>query len=224
MILANWSTIEPMFAAVMCLVGVGIILVIAEQLWNHKILKGEEQRKFVHIGVGIFVAFWPWLIDWKTIQVFGILMLCGVLINRFHKSLHFDGNIRSESYGDICFPIAVTLVATVTDVKLFFAIAILHLALADGLAAVVGKNLGQKFRYQVFHQSKTVFGSMTFWFLSTCILGTGLLFANDFITFQSYVSVLFILPPILTVLENVTTYGLDNITVPLATVLILQTL
>lgn len=222
LILTNRSTIKPMFAVIACLVGICIILAAAELLWRRKILEGEEQRKFVHISVGLFVAFWPWLISWRSIQLIGVAMLVGVLANRLHKILHFSGNIRMDSYGDICFALAIILVASLTTVPLFFALAILHLALADGLAAVIGKNFGKDWRYKVFHQLKTVIGSMTFWFLSVCILGTGLLFANDLIPFHTYVLLVVALPPVLTVLENVTGLGLDNVVVPMAVIIALQ--
>ena len=57
---------------------------------------------------------------------------------------------------------------------------------------------------------------MAFWFMSVCILGAGTLFAHDLIDFASYASLLLLLPPALVFLENISVYGLDNITVPVA--------
>lgn len=211
-----------MFAVIVCLAGICAILAAAEVFWRRKILKGEEQRKFVHIGVGVFVAFWPWLISWRSIQLIGFAMLVGVLVNRKQKGLHFSGNIRMEAYGDVGFAVAIILCALLTNEPIFFAIAILHLALADGLAALIGKNFGRNLGYKVFNQHKTVIGTMTFWFMSVCILGIGILFANDIIPFQTYFLLLIALPPILTVLENITLSGLDNITVPMGVIVALQ--
>lgn len=211
-----------MFAVIACLVGVFIILAAAELLWRRKILKGEEQRKFVHIGIGVFAAFWPWLISWRSIQLIGLAMLVGVLINRRQKTLHFSGDIRMDGYGDVCFALAIILTASLTTIPIFFALAIFHLALADGLAAVIGKNFGKDLRYRVFHQPKTVIGSMTFWFISVCILGVGLLFATSLIPFQTYSLLVIGLPPILTILENITGLGLDNVVVPMGVIAALQ--
>jgi dolichol kinase len=105
---------------------------------------------------------------------------------------------------------------------MFFTLAILTMALADGLAAVIGQNYGSQWRYKVFHQLKTVVGSMTFWFVSTCILGAGLLYAHDVINFNHYVLLVLVLPPVLTIVENVVGLGLDNIFVPLAVIIALQ--
>ncbi len=208
-----------MLEAILCLVGVGIILGVAEVLWQKKIISGEAQRKFAHIGVGMFVATWPWILSWETIGLLGILMLVGVILNRLSIiKLHFSHGHEDRGYGDVCFAVAIILCAAFTDVKLFFALAMLHLALADGLAAIVGKEFGRKTKYKVFGQTKTLIGSMTFWIVSLYLLGAGAICAYQDISFASYISVLLFLPPILTILENISGYGLDNVVIPLAVI------
>jgi dolichol kinase len=64
----------------------------------------------------------------------------------------------------------------------------LHVALADGFAAIIGTKYGRAWAYKVFGQTKTIIGSMTFWVVSLCILGIGLLFAHDLIPFSHYIS------------------------------------
>lgn len=212
-----------MLAVIFCLTGIALLLLIAEILWRRKLIKGEGQRKFLHITAGSFIAFWPWLISTRTIQLLGLAMLTGVLLNHLTESkLHFSRGPKREGYGDIFFGLAVIALALLTDDKTFFAIAMLILALADGLAAVVGKSFGKVWRYKVFNQTKTVVGSMTFWFISLCILGGGILLAHDVITFSGYAILLIFLPPILTVIENISGYGLDNIILPLAVVIALN--
>lgn len=212
-----------MFAVIACLGGIGLLLVLAELLWRQKILKGEGQRKFLHIAGGAYIAFWPWMVSMRTIQLLGAAMLVGVMLNRGSSTkLHFLRGPKRESYGDVFFALVVMLCALLTDVKLFFAIAILHLALADGLAAVVGKKYGKAWQYKVFRQTKTVLGSMTFWFLSLCILGTGILVGHDIISFQSYAILLIFLPPVLTIIENIVGFGLDNLVIPLAVLVALH--
>lgn len=212
-----------MFAVIACLAGIGLLLILAELLWRQKVLKGEGQRKFLHITGGTYIAFWPWMVSMRTIQLLGAAMLIGVMINRGSRTkLHFLRGPKRESYGDVFFALVIMLCALLADVKLFFAVAILHLALADGLAAVVGKNFGKAWRYKVFRQTKTVVGSMTFWFVSLCILGTGMLLDTSLISFSNYAILLIFLPPMLTIIENVVGFGLDNIVVPLAVLVALQ--
>jgi dolichol kinase len=63
---------------------------------------------------------------------------------------------------------------------------------------------------------------MTFWLVSFLILGAGLLFSYGSVTTTAYIWTLALLPPFLAGIENITPFGLDNITVPLTTLLILQ--
>ena len=147
----------------------------------------------------------------------------GVMINRGSRTkLHFLRGPKREGYGDVFFALVIMLCALLTDVKLFYALAILHLALADGLAAVIGKNFGMTWHYKVFRQTKTVLGSMAFWFISLCILGTGTLFDTNLISFSNYTVLLIFLPPVLTMLENLVGFGLDNIVIPLAVLVALH--
>jgi len=213
-----------MLSVIACLMGVFSLLLAAEALWRQKILTGENQRKFTHITVASFVAFWPWIISWRSIQLIAVAMTVAVLINRKIQWLHLRGikKHERETYGDVLLAPAIILCTLITNNKVFFALAILNMALADGFAAVVGTNLGRQWRYKVFHQVKTVVGSMTFWFVSLCILTPGLLYAHNYINYSHFVVLLLALPPTLTIIENVSGLGLDNIFVPLAVVVALQ--
>jgi len=201
-----------------CLGGLLIILLLSELIYRNKLLKGENERKFVHICAGSFIAFWPWLISWKTIQLIGIAMIIVVLLNRSKDYLHILGGVRTRYYGDVFLALAVLLTAMLTTNKVFFLIAILHISLADGLAAVIGVNFGKNWAYKVFGQTKTVLGSMTFWVVSLCILGIAVPLANGAIPYNHYVLLLAFLPPLLTLLENISIWGTDNIVLPIAVI------
>lgn len=211
-----------MLGVAICIAGVVAILLVAELLWRQNILRGELQRKFVHIVGGVFVAFWPWLISWETIQLIGLVLLAGVIANRFKQISHFRGNVHRVTYGDIFSPLAIISCAMLTTTPLFFTIAILHLALADGLAAVIGTSFGKKTAYKVFGQRKTIIGTMTFWISSLVIVGFYLPLASDAVLFEHYSLLLVVLPPFLAALENLSVYGSDNITVPLAALVVLE--
>src|SRR5581483_4899643 len=199
-------------------------LLAAEALWRAKTLSGENQRKFTHISVGTFVAFWPWLLSWRTIQWVAIVMAVAVLINRHLQVLHLRGIRKDEreTYGDVFLALAILMCALITSNKIIFALAILNMALADGFAAVVGTIYGKHWRYKVFHQVKSVFGSMAFWLISLCIMAVGLLFLHNSVSFAEYTVLLLALPPVLTMVENVGGLGLDNIFVPLAVILVMR--
>ena len=211
-----------MLSILACLVGVFGVLAVAETLWRADILKGEYQRKFVHILTAGFVAFWPWLISWHAIEALGIAMLVLVLANHMHEQLHFSADLRKKSVGGITLALVITAAALMTHNKIFFAIAILNTALADGLAAVFGTRYGKNWEYKVFGYPKTVIGTMTFWLVSLLILGVGLLFAYTNISAQNYLLLLLFLPPVLAAIENLAVDGVDNIAVPVAVILALK--
>lgn len=211
-----------MLSIIACLVAIFSILVVAEVLWRAEILKGEYQRKFVHISSASFVAFWPWLISWRAIELIGLGMFLVVLVNHLKHTLHFSGDLRKRSVGGVTLALVITICALMTHVKLFFALAILHTSLADGFAAVTGTRYGEGWGYKVFGQLKTVIGTMTFWLVSLIILGIGLLFAYSSISPHNYILLLLLLPPLLAGLENIAVLGLDNLAVPIAVLLVLK--
>lgn len=216
MIVAWCVTIARMLKALILLFGIFIILVAAEVLWRKKILGGEAQRKFVHIFAGSFIAFWPWFVSWRAIQLMGAAMLAGVLINRRLKFLHSPNGLRVKFYSDCYYAVAIIICALLTTHKAFFAVAILTLALADGFAAITGRTVGKKWGYKVFGQTKTVIGSMVFWLVAMCVLGVGIALIGDSISFAKYALLVIFLPPVLTILENVAISGTDNIVIPIA--------
>jgi dolichol kinase len=211
-----------MLAVILSLFAILAVLLLDEYLWRRKIIHGELKRKLVHIAVTSFVAFWPWFMGWKTIQLIGIAMVLVLLVNRQIKVLHYLGGIRQQTYGDVFLALSITTTALITDEKIFFAVAMLHVALADGFAAMIGTKYGRKWSYKVFGQTKTVFGSMTFWIVSLCILGICLLPAHSLIPFSHYALLLILLPPILTATENLAVWGTDNLAIPIIVLTALQ--
>jgi phytol kinase len=204
-----------MLAVLLSLFAVLCVLLIDEFLWRKKIIHGELKRKLVHIAVMTFVAFWPWIMGWKAIQFIGIAMVILLLINRQVKVLHYLGGIRQQTYGDVFLALSITTAALLTDEKIFFAVAMLHVAWADGLAAMIGTKYGRKWSYKIFGQTKTILGSMVFWIVSLLILGFGLLPAHNLITFNDYALLLVCLPPVAALTENLAVFGMDNLAIPI---------
>jgi dolichol kinase len=211
-----------MLAVIGCLAGLFALLVLTELLGIRKILKGEYLRKFLHITSGTFIAFWPWLISWRWIQVLAVLMVCVMLTGRFFRVFIYHGRIHRVTYGDIIFAVAILVSSFIAGDKVFFALAILEVALADGLAAVVGISYGKQWGYKVFGYKKTVVGTMVFWIVSITILAAGLLAAHSLFSYQDYYYLLLLLPPVLTILENLAVLGIDNLVIPLVTIAALR--
>ena len=211
-----------MLAVAFCLAGVFALLIISELLGQRKKLHGDSQRQFVHITVGSFIAFWPWFISWRSIQIIGIAMLAVVLLNRRFTLADFYTAVGRKSYGDIFYALAIILSASLTDEKIFFAVAMLTMALGDGVANIIGQKFGQKWKYQFFNHPKTVIGSMAMWLVSVSVLGIGLLFAHDVVDYSEYGTLLLLVPPALVIIENAAIWGLDNLLVPVVVLLALN--
>lgn len=196
-------------------------MVASEILWKKNIVRGEISRKLVHVLVGCFVAIWPWLLSWQAIELISLAMLGVVyIIHRYHF-LHALFNAKRRSLGEYSFAATIGLVPFITHNKTFFMIALLHMALADGLAAIFGKNYGKKWSYSFSGYHKTLVGTMVFWLVSVWIVGLGLL-ANNGLHFDYYILAVVIVPPIATLMENVAIRGTDNLFIPLAVAAVLE--
>lgn len=207
-----------MLSAFVCLGVILLVLLTSEYLSHRKIIKKETLRKYVHVLVGIFIAFWPWLMDWQTIQIISLAFLIVVFASRQFNIFSALKSVKRFTYGDIFFALAVGVCASITTEPVYFAIAIMIMAVADGFAALLGERYGGAWGYKVVRQHKTLIGSMAFWLISLVILGIGLLFMADTVGYKEYIFTLLVLPPLLTILENIMPYGADNLAVPLATI------
>lgn len=211
-----------MLAIIACLVGIFALFVLAELFSKYRVLKGEYNRKFFHITAGSFIAFWPWLISWRAIQTLSVLMFLVMLAGRYRNLFSYNGHVHRVTYGDIFLALAILLCSFISHSKIFFAVAILQVALADGFAAVVGITYGKHWYYKVLGHKKTLVGSMVFWLVSICIFGIGLLAAHNVFSFGQYYLMLLLLPPALTLIENASVFGLDNLLIPILTIAILR--
>jgi phytol kinase len=211
-----------MMGIIITLLIFAVILLVEEWAYKKKVLRDEYQRKFVHITYGTFMAFWPWLLTWHQIQFFAAVGVVVALIYKRAKVFSGLDNIRSNGYGHFTHPLSVLVAASMTTNDVFFCISILTMAIADGLAAIIGQRYGKNWQYKVFGHTKTIIGSMAFWLASLIILGVGLLFIRDQFDLSGYIGLLVVAPPVLTAIENLGVLGLDNLFIPPAVILMLS--
>ncbi len=196
------------------LAGVFIILVVDEIFWRLHILRGEVSRKLVHVLVGTYVAFWPFMMEFKDIQLLSLAMLVVIAVSRkFHifQSIH---DVKRKTLGEFFFPLSIGICALITQSEWVFAAAILHMSLADGLAALVGVSFGDSTRYRIFGKTKSWVGTITFYLTSLFIVSLVLLYKIE--TYDIY-SVLIgaSLPIVATLAESIAIYGTDDLLVPI---------
>lgn len=204
-----------LYSALLALGVVGVILLAAELSYRRGHLQGENGRKIIHILVASFIASWPFFMETSQIVLLSVLMLGGVVVSRNLRIFTAIHDVKRRTWGDIIFPASIALLAVASNYPWVFAAAVLHLAVADGMAALVGLKFSKKF-YKVFGLKKSIIGTSAFIVTSYAIL----ILASHSSNGQPDISLALIiwLPLILALIENTSPYGTDNITVPLAVV------
>ena len=97
-----------------------------------------------------------------------------------------------------------------TESAAVYAAAMLHLSVADGLAALIGRGFGRRTSYKVFGHTKSLVGSGAFFLTSLAILtGFSLLAPADLAWWAVVGGAIGA-----TILENIGVMGSDNILVP----------
>ncbi len=187
-----------------------LILVASEWWWRRRKTHGEVSRKFIHITVGSFAAFWPLFLDWWQILLLSAAFIVVVLVSRYFGIFRTIHTVERPTWGEVYFALAVGGLALLTHNNAIYAAALLHMGLADGLAAIIGVRYGAHNSYKVLGHTKSIAGTLTFLFCSMIIL---IVYAT--VTPHLIAPVILVaLAIVATALENVSVRGLDNIVVP----------
>ncbi len=186
-----------------------LILFGSELWWRKHITHGEFSRKFVHITVGSFVAFWPFFLTWNQIRLLSVGFLVVVGISKYFRLFRAIHSVQRPTMGELYFALAVGAVTIMTHDKWIYATALMQMSLADGFAAVMGVRFGRQ-SYLVFAHRKTLVGSLTFFATSLAILFayTQLAVVHMGVAFMVSTAALAAL------MENLGVAGLDNLLVP----------
>lgn len=199
-----------MIALALIVVAVFSLIAVSEILWRNRDIDPEYTRKFIHISVGSFVAFWPlFLTRDEIVLLSGAFVLVVAISSHFNvfRAIH---SVQRPTWGEVFFALSVGVLAYVAQSGWVYLAALLHMSLADGLAAIVGTKFGRRTRYYVFGHPKSAVGTLTF------IVVSALIFAG-FFKFTPNPFTLWFIPITLTAafIENIAVRGLDNLLVPL---------
>ncbi len=187
-----------------------LLLLIGELWWRKQRLHTEFTRKFVHITVGTFVAFWPFFLSWQEIRLLSVAFLVVVGVSKYLRVFRAIHTVQRPTWGELFFALAVGAVTFITHDKWIYTTALLQMSLADGFAAVIGTRYGQRFRYIVFGHAKSILGTFTFLVVSAALL-TGYAYKSG-----QHLTATFILDlsVVASLIENIGVAGLDNLLVP----------
>src|SRR6266496_3275312 len=127
-----------------------LLVCVSELLWRHRNIDPEYSRKFVHISVGTFVAFWPLFLTRHQIVGLSAAFVIVVVISNYFNLFKAIHSVQRPTWGEIFFALAVGTLAFVAHSGWIYMVALLHMSLADGLAAILGTKFGHKTRYHIF--------------------------------------------------------------------------
>lgn len=202
-----------MIAVALTILVVFAMLVVTERYHKQKKISGETARKIVHIGVASFVATWPFYLSVTTIELLCLAFVAGVLFVRYSRLFGSIHDVERRTWGDILFPLGIGIAAIVATEPWIFSAAVLHLGLADGVAAIVGVGYHKSRFYYIFKQRKSVIGTLSFLTVSFMITLALVLTQPDAFSHVA-LPMLVWMPLLATAVENVSPSGTDNILLP----------
>lgn len=197
-----------------------IILIAMEYCWRKKLLSTEMTRKIIHATTGIIIAFLPFAVSYRVIQFLAVGLLMIILLSykmQLFKAIH---SVKRVTIGEILYPVGIGVCAFIEPAPWIFTAAILHLALADSVAALAGQKWGKRTRYKIITHGKSLVGSMAFFYTSMAIM-LGAYLQVDATNLPEPIVLLVVFPLALTLLENISLLGSDDVTIPVAVILLL---
>ena len=179
----------------------------------------EWSRKVVHIGTGAVVLLaWVFAIPRDFALGAAALVTVGTALNHRFRLLPAVEDVGRQSYGTIAYGASITILLALfwPQQPLPVAAGVLVMACGDGLAGLVGPQINST-RWRLFGQTKSVAGTaamaLTSWLVLALLIGvaqaTGASAPN--LVAAAVIAVA------ATGLEQLSGFGLDNLSVPLAT-------
>ncbi len=189
------------------------ILVIAFLCKKYFPKREELSRKIIHIGTGPVILL-AWLFDVpKNIAFFAALFVTIALgINYQYRLLPAIEDIERKSFGTVAYGISITLLLLVfwPNYALSISIGVLSMAFGDGLAGLIGRSINSP-KWLVLGQTKSIAGTFTMGSVVTVITATISSIHNLSIQPLEIIAISLIA----TFLEQISPWGIDNITVPI---------
>jgi len=202
-------------ALVISVVYVGAVVAASELLRRVTGKGGEFTRKFVHVGIGLWIVatiilFETWY--WAALAPAAAVVMNFVSLRlRLIKSIERD---RPADYGTVLFPLSFVICIAAffrTAVPEAAAAGIIVMALGDAAAAVVGRTFGRH-PYTFLGAKKSIEGSAAMLVVSWAAVFAVLIFFRTPSAKAAAVAAL--LAAVGTALEAAGRNGLDNLTVP----------
>ena len=189
-----------------------IIFGIAIIYKNFRPNNKEVLRKIIHIGMGPLILLAKYLgISQFFASYFTSLISLLIIVNYIYKLFPIIEDVERKSYGTFFYCISLLfLIVLFWDKDPYSLMAgFLIMTFGDGLAGLIGKNFSSK-NWQIFYQQKSFLGTLTMLISSLFVLISVGIY-GDFSINQNFIFI----ASLATILEQISVYGIDNLTVPL---------
>ena len=197
------------------LVVVLYILTIFSIAITYKLFKPSNKellRKIIHIGIGPLIPIaYSLQINQVPALIFTGLMSLLILANYRYKIFPIIEDVDRKSYGTLfyCFSLFVMIIWFWRNNPMSLITGFLIMTFGDGLAGLIGKNIPSK-TWSIFNQQKSLLGTITM-FSTTLVILISVCYLCEY-GFSFYLIIIAILA---TLLEQISVFGIDNLTVPI---------
>ena len=210
---------------VICFAYVFVIIGLAEGLRRWRGYGSGFTRKIIHIGVGMMSWFLPFLFTspWPFVLACAVFMVINLIDWRYGLIGSMQSKHRSN-LGTVYFPFAAAVVALIFwEQPPLMVAALMPLTWGDGMAPVIGAAYGRR-HYQVYTSRRTLEGSAAFFIAGFIFTWLALWVMPGLpdITPAGAILPALIVMAVTTLIEAVSIWGLDNLAVTGAAIVILS--
>ena len=190
-----------------------IILLIAVLCKRYFPKKEELSRKIIHIGTGPVILL-AWLFDIPKNIAFSTALLITISlgVNYQYRLLPAIEDVERKSFGTIAYGISITLLLLLFWPRYASSISIgvLAMAFGDGLAGLLGRSINSP-KWLILGQTKSIVGTLTMG--SVVAITTSIISSTNNLGIQPLE--ILVISLIATFLEQISPWGIDNLTVPI---------
>ena len=221
----QFTSMNNWLGLLICLLYISAMIGLAEGLRRWRGYSSDFTRKIIHIGVGMMSWGLHFLFDtpWFFIAACVAFMILNFLDWRYGFVAAMSSGDHSN-LGTVYFPLAAGVVAYLFwETPPLMVAAVMPLTWGDGLAPVVGRAYG-RYTYTIHTSTRTLAGSTGFFIFSVLFtwLALWLIPGLPNISPLAAGGPAFIIALMTMLVEAVSIWGLDNLTITAVAILILQ--
>ena len=197
-------------------------LIVSNYSHRKGLFSPDENRRLMHATIGLIMSFSTIIFSSKffpsilaiTFIFFNIIAFKSKVLSGIHSQ-------KRKSYGTIYFPLSYLIVSYLFWEKNEFVIlSLLILAISDPIAAQIGSKKNSIWKFKVWHDYKTINGTIAFFTSSILILIIGNIFILEYKLIDS-ISFILITAIFATISEITSKEGTDNLSIPIISILIM---